>query len=255
MELEHTSGSAEVIVIIKAAPQISKRSGETVCCAGIDPYGNWLRLYPVSFRYLNNKRKFGRWDRIKFKWRKPKDDARTESRRVDQESIEIIGSLKKNQRENFLAKSLKTSLDNEYIEGRSLALIRPEIIEFVIKKKTEAEYSEEVLRFEALRLQSDLFTKQVIPHKPCEYSFKYRYRIDDGVRFGTCQDWETERTFIKWMRLYGEAEAISKMQNVFGKEYPEKGMLLAMGTHSLYPDKWLINGVIRLNEAEQGSLL
>jgi hypothetical protein len=37
------------------------------------------------------------------------------------------------------------------------------------------------------------------------------------------------------------------MKRVFGEEYPRKGMLLAMGTHSLYPETWLINGVIRLD--------
>jgi len=30
---------------------------------------------------------------------------------------------------------------------------------------------------------------------------------------------------------------------------------LAMGTHSLYPDTWLINGVVRLDEIEQLALL
>jgi len=32
-------------------------------------------------------------------------------------------------------------------------------------------------------------------------------------------------------------------------------MVLAMGTHSLYPDVWLINGIIRLDEVTQMSLL
>jgi hypothetical protein len=44
------------------------------------------------------------------------------------------------------------------------------------------------------------------------------------------------------------------MQIVFGEEYPAKGMLLAMGTHSQYPDTWLINGVIRLDDVKQLSL-
>jgi hypothetical protein len=79
-----TSGSTEAVVIVKAAPQVGRRYGETVCCAGIDIYGNWLRLYPVSFRTLEESKKFGRWDRIKFDWRMPNDDKRTESRRVDQ---------------------------------------------------------------------------------------------------------------------------------------------------------------------------
>ena len=44
------------------------------------------------------------------------------------------------------------------------------------------------------------------------------------------------------------------MRRVFGEEYPARGMLLAMGTQSLYPDTWLINGVVRLDEVEQLSL-
>jgi hypothetical protein len=45
------------------------------------------------------------------------------------------------------------------------------------------------------------------------------------------------------------------MQTRFGEEYPRKGMLLAMGTHSQYPDTWLINGIIRLDQVQQFSLL
>jgi hypothetical protein len=51
--------------------------------------------------------------------------------------------------------------------------------------------------------------------------------------------------------LTDEQRALAEMQRVFGEEYPTKGMLMAMGTHSLYPDTWLINGVVRLDEVEQ----
>ena len=127
MELSPSSGSTEAIVIIKAAPQVGQRHGETVCCAGIDLYGHWLRLYPVSFRMLDDGQKFGRWDRIKFKWRRPNDDPRPESRRVDQQSIEIVGELKQSEREKFLANSIVTSLVREREAGRSLALLKAEI--------------------------------------------------------------------------------------------------------------------------------
>src|SRR5436190_7164699 len=94
-----TSGSTEAIVMVKAAPQVGRRHGETVCCAGIDVYGQWLRLYPVSFRALDDGQKFGRWDRIRFRCRRPTDDQRPESRRVEQQSIEIVGSLKPAERQ------------------------------------------------------------------------------------------------------------------------------------------------------------
>jgi hypothetical protein len=249
-----SSGNTEAVVIIKAAPQVGQRHGETVCCAGLDLYGQWLRLYPVSFRLLDANKKFGRWDRVKFKWRRPNDDPRPESRRVDQDSIEISGELKRGERERFLTKSIITSLQRERDAGRSLALLKPDIIEFIAERKSDADLDEETKRFDALRAQGDLFSKQATPYRPCPYRFKYRYRTEDGERFGTCQDWEIEATYFNWSNQYGEPKALDELQRVFGEEYPKKGMLLAMGTHSLYPDTWLINGVIRLDDVKQSSL-
>lgn len=254
--IQHSrSGETEAIVLIKAAPQVGQRHGETVCCAGIDLQGHWLRLYPVSFRTLEDGQKFGRWDRIRFKWRLPNDDPRSESRRVDQDSFSIVGKLKESERQRFLGGSIVTSLDRERAAGRSLALLKARILGFKNEKKADDELAVEAQRFVALHAQQDLFkTKAIIPYQPCPYHFKYRYQTDDGLREGTCQDWEIEATFFKWTRLYGEQRALAEMQRVFGEEYPAKGMLLAMGTHSLYPDTWLINGVVRLDEIEQPPL-
>lgn len=250
-----TSGSTEAVVIVKAAPQVGRRHGETVCCAGIDLYGNWLRLYPVSFRTLEQSKKFGRWDQIKFNWRLPNDDKRVESRRVDQQSIEIVGSLRKSERAKFLGKTIVTSLMREREAGKSFALLKPEIIAFKIEKKHADEVKAEKQMFEAIRAQDDLFAKQVTNnYNPCPFNFKYRYRTDDGIREGTCQDWEIEATFHNWSRLYGEQKTLADMDRVFGKEYPANGMLLAMGTHSLHQDTWLINGVVRQDDISQGAL-
>ncbi len=249
------SGEADAIILIKAAPQIGLRHGETVCCAGIGLDGRWLRLYPVSFRTLDDAQKFGRWDRVHFKWRKPNDDQRIESLRVDQDSISITGTLKPSERERFLGGLIATSLESERSRGKSLALLKAHNFEFKIEKRSAAEIAADQTRFTALHAQKDLFnTKTMIPYTPCPYRFKYKYRTDDGDREGTCQDWEIEATYFKWSRDYGEEAALLRMQQVFGVDYPAKGMLLAMGTHSQYPDTWLINGVIRLNDIIQGSL-
>jgi hypothetical protein len=44
------------------------------------------------------------------------------------------------------------------------------------------------------------------------------------------------------------------MDRVFGQQYPANGMLLAMGTHSLHQDRWLINGVVRQDNISHGAL-
>ncbi|MEL6112097.1 MAG: hypothetical protein AAFR20_04765 [Pseudomonadota bacterium] len=249
------SGAAEAVVIVKAAPQIGQKHGETVCCAAIDIYGNWLRLYPVSFQTLDDGKKFGRWDRIKFQWRIPNDDPRPESRRIDQDTLEIVGQLKKNERHGFLAGRVVSSLVDERKAGRSFALLKPEILEFEIQPKPKEKIAKEAAAIEQLRKQEDLFnSKPIIPRTPCPMEFRYRYRTDDGERTGRCQDWETEATFFKWRERYGEDKAVAEMQKVFGEEYPKKGVLFAMGTHSLYPDTWLMNGIVRMNELPQGEL-
>jgi hypothetical protein len=252
-EFEDTS---EAIILVKASPQVGKRHGETVCCAGVNDKGEWVRLYPVSFRTLDQARQFRRWDRIRFRSKKPSDDPRPESLRVDHQSIEVIGELKPKERLSFLSRLEVSSINKAKAEGKSLALLRPRNLKFFIEKKTSDALKEEKKKFQALAAQADLFNSSpLIPYDPCPYNFKYGYTTDDGEREGTCQDWETDATFYNWNRHYGEQKALEHMQRVFGEEYPKKGMVLAMGTHSLYPDTWLINGIIRLDEIKQMSLL
>jgi hypothetical protein len=126
--LEHVDD--DCFVIVKAAPRASQTHGETVCIAAVDRSGAWVRLYPVSFRDLADAQRFGRWDHLRFRWRRPRtaSDARTESRRVDASSIVIVGQLPTSQRNALLNRIAVRSLKKERAEGRSLALLRPEII-------------------------------------------------------------------------------------------------------------------------------
>lgn len=148
-----------------------------------------------------------------------------------------------------------TSLATERARNRSLALLKPKDIRFVIERKSDSKMAEESAEFDQMRKQQDMFNQtEAVPYSPCPYQFKYTYLTDDGKRNGTCQDWEIEATFFKWRKLYSESSALTRIQEVFGAEYPEKGMLFAMGTHSRYPDVWLINGVLRFDDTNQRSL-
>lgn len=249
------AGKDEAIVIVKAAPQIGRKHGETVCCAAIDLYGNWLRLYPVSFRSLAEGQSFGRWDRISFKWRLPSDDNRPESRRIEQDTLQITGQLKSSERERFLSGLIVNNLEEQRALNRSFALLKPRVKKFIVEPKKADELKKEAQSITELYAQADLFNSQrLIPRKPCPFRFRYIYEDAEKERTGTCQDWETEATFFKWRNLYGEEKALSEMERVFGEEYPTKGILFAMGTHSQYPDTWLMNGIIRLDEVRQPTL-
>lgn len=108
----------------------------------------------------------------------------------------------------------------------------------------------------ALHAQAELFpVRRLVPLEPCPYRFKDAYRVDERRREGTCEDWETEATYFHWRYKYGEERALAEMQRTFGDRYPTEGMVFAMGTHSRFPDRWLIVGVLRFNEVRQPALL
>ena len=248
-------GEGEAVILVKAAPVIGSKHGETVCCAGLDLNGNWLRLFPVSFRVMDDAARFRRWDVVSFSWRKPSTDDRVESRHINSQSLKISGHMKGRERANFLDRRVVTSLNSERDSGRSLALLKPIIQRFYIEERSNAEVEAEQAKIDAFHDQADLFVpRPAVPRVACRYDFKYRYTTDDGPRDGTCQDWETTATFFNWRHQYGEAKALTYMKQKFGEELPERGLYFAMGTHSRWPDVWLINGLIQLGPIEQASL-
>lgn len=140
-----------------------------------------------------------------------------------------------------------------------MALIRPVVDRFKIEKKSDAEIAKETASYQTAVSQTDMFDERTLKAiQPCPYKFSYHYKTEENgetfKRTGTCQDWEVQATYYRWRKLYGEEKALAEINRVFGEEYPQKGMLFAMGTHSQYPDTWLINGIIRMDELGQLSL-
>lgn len=253
-----TSGESEATILVKALPQVGEKHGETVCVAAVDAYRNWIRLYPVAFRQLEDAQKFRRWQRIKFRWRlpPPNRDNRRESRNISQETITTVGQLRPADRAAFLAPLVVSSTKKEFQEGRSLAVVRPEAPEFFFRRRDHSVLEERRQSYAKLLASPDMFgARDIIPLEPAPYDFGYRYRDADGKHDCRCHDWEIEQTFLNWRVRYGEAETLRLMVETFGEKYPREGMLLAMGTHSRYPDKWMIVGVLKVPQPVQPPLL
>lgn len=252
------AGTARAVVLVKAAPQASGSHGETVCVAALDECGRWHRLYPVNFRELLPEQRFGRWDNIEFKWRLPEvaKDRRSESKRVQQDSIKIVGSLKPKGRQQFLEKAIVDSPAQAYKNGKSLALVRPRNPNFRFRRRSSKELADLLKGYQEINASPALFgTTTIVPREPAPYEFLYSYEDSDGPHVQRCHDWEVEQTFLKWRDAYGEERALTEMTRVFGDEYPSRGMVLAMGTHGQRNWQWMIIGIIRLDEIQQPSLL
>ncbi|MDZ5077884.1 hypothetical protein [Nesterenkonia sp. HG001] len=81
---------ASVLITVKAAPQPSEKYGDTVCVAGIrlsDHGPEWVRLYPIPFRSLEEYARFSKYEIIEVPIRPSRDDSRAESFKPDRSRI------------------------------------------------------------------------------------------------------------------------------------------------------------------------
>lgn len=88
----------DVLVTVKAAPNPSARSGETVCVAGLGlthgrTHTRWIRLYPINFRFLEQDQQFKKYDIIRVRATPATGDARVESWRPDMSTMTVIDHL------------------------------------------------------------------------------------------------------------------------------------------------------------------
>lgn len=248
--------SVEIIVLIKAAPETGLKHGETVCVAGVDRLGRWHRLYPVPWRDLKPPQRFGRWDIIEARWRRPSDDDRSESRRIEHRSLKVVGQVPPRERHDLANRAIVTDIDREFNEGRTLALIRPETPRFQITKLDAGAFAKEQRRRDELVDQADFFASSVLSRDVAPYAFTYDFVHAGKRRVYRCLDWEIETTFFKWRRELGEAKALADMKDVWGQKMPAAGIVFAMGTHRVrFFKTWILTGVIRADRLEQGSLM
>jgi len=248
-------GETDVVVLIKAAPEIGRTHGETVCVAGIDRLGAWHRLYPVPYKDLLPNQRFSRWDIIRVRWRRPSTDDRVESKRIDPQTLRIVGSVPSREWPSFIERAEALSLEEEDRCGRSLALIRPESPRFLIRRLTLKELEKSQRRRDSLHAQADMFSNPEIPKEAPPYRFSFQFRHAGKTREHQCIDWETEQTFFKWRNKYGEAQALEFMKETWG-HFDDHGLVFAMGTHRVKHWKtWLLSSLIRAPRTAQAQLI
>ena len=75
-------------------PHPSRVHQELVCTAGISDAGEWVRLYPIDYRYRPNHQQFRKyqWIEVELASRGAGNDNRKESRKPNLDSISILGA-------------------------------------------------------------------------------------------------------------------------------------------------------------------
>ena len=244
-----------ILITVMTYPHPSKKYMESVCVAGINESGQWIRLYPIDYRYQPQKNRFRKyqWIEVDLEKAEPEKDNRPESYRPNLDTIKILGEPLpttdgwKMRREIIDAMPHRTV--NEWksqwdVDRTSLGIVCPKrILDMEIRPATE-EWKPE---WKALFSQMRLFGPQQKPLRKLPFSFHYVFECGDSEKPHTamCEDWELGVRFLKAIDETGsEQAAAERVREKFLGELcrDDKDTRFFMGTRFPY-NTWLVLGV------------
>jgi len=246
----------QILLIVKAYPEISKRYGNVVCIAGVlEDTNELIRLYPVQLQEISRKglKKFTRFEARITKNRDEKLK-RKESYKIQTNSIKVIDdSLTKVEErnvwekrvsiiENLLSSSVE-DLENSFnIDKTSLGIIKPKIDTVSFKTKKPVEEIEIKI---AKSIQKTLFGDKIITPDKIEKTFYYEFDClnENCIHHKKiCVDWELYEAFRNWRKKYSSEDLFVKLKDKFEIFMKQRNLYFILGTHSQFPS-WFIIGL------------
>ncbi len=216
--------------------------------------GEWIRLFPVPYRFLSVDKRFSKYQWIEASVIKASDHRR-ESYHVDIDSIEIVSERmptisKWKERRELLAPLLSDSLCS--LQARrdkdkfpTLGFFKPKTITGFDMLPVDPNWSESELG--KLR-QVPLFqSAPAVELEKIPFDFRYRFTCDELKCNGhnlTCTDWELGASYLSWRREYGEAEWEEKFRMRYEHDMMERNAThFFVGTLRAHPASWIIVGL------------
>jgi len=246
----------KVLIVGMTYPHPSRGYNELVCTGGITETGEWVRLYPVDYRYRPSHQQFKKyqWITVQLGPRGQGNDNRKESRKPNLDSITLLGeplSTKNSWCERRkIIDSMSCNSLNELkslfdTDRTSLGIVRPKrVIDLEICPATDPDWKPESRQ---LFSEKTLFGEQQKPLRKLPYSFHYVFECEDSHKPHTamCEDWELGVLFLKESeRLGSDQAAAQSVRAKFLDEIcgPDKDTRFFMGTHFPY-NTWLVLGI------------
>jgi hypothetical protein len=243
-----------VLITVRTYPVPARKGVEVSCTAGITDDGNWIRLFPIPWRFLDKDKRFRKYQYIEARVAKSQSDVRPESYEIDIDSINIlpesVPSDNKWEARKVKIFPLKTQslcfLQSERDRNKqpTLGFFKPRVINGFRIKPTNTKWTEEEL---ARLKQYSLFNNapltqlEKIPH-----DFYYEFICDEPNCHGhtlSCTDWEMGALYRKCKYKYG-INWEQKFRDTFEtKIILGKDTHFFVGTLRTHPSEWIIVGL------------
>lgn len=250
---EETYIKTKVLITVMTYPVPSRKYREVVCTAGITEDYEWVRLYPIDYRYRSAHQRFRKyqWIEIGLLPRGADHDHRKESRKPDLNSMRMLGeplSTKNGWYERrqiidrmpvYTVKQLRQLYKQEQV---SLGIVRPSR---VLDLKIERSDPDWKPKYKEILDQFRLFEPQPKALRKIPFKFSYVFECEDGRHQAMIEDWELGVLWLKEAdRLGDEWKAAQSVRHKFLEELcaPDKDTRFFMGTTFPY-NSWVVLGV------------
>ncbi len=250
-KIPNSDRELDVLVNCKTYPAVSKKYTETVCTGGIDRDGNFVRLYPIPFRFLENEEKYERWNVIRVKVYKDDKDNRPESwHLIPGIKITILGRINREKdRWDWMRGGVYSSTKEMKQRGYTNGLVQIEPTELYWKPENKKWSSNQLAVFN----QGNLFhemeeIKAMSERVPWQFRLKFK-ESNTGEEF--------DQKILAWSYYQGYRRNLEKLQDenealkaVRDKVHtsildPTKIVYAIFGTHSRF-NHWMVSGIYHL---------
>ena len=249
----HQWATKRILITVKTYPTPAWKGGEVVCTAGITEEGEWVRLFPIPFRLLEDPRQYRKYDWIEARVKKAPSDPRTESFEVDIDSIRVFGQAKADKgwkaRRDIVGPLMGRSMcqlraERDRNQFPTLGIVRPLSIDRLRIQPTSAEWSKGALdRMRQLRL---IDGNRIPPLEKIPYTFLYDFHCETPTCTGykmSCTDWEMSQSFRSWHRKYRN-DWESAFRAKYERDMKDKNdTQFYVGTVHGHPNNWVIVGI------------
>lgn len=243
------------LIVVRTYPVPDALGIESSCTAAITDKGEWLRMFPVPWRLLNQTQRFRKYQWVEVAVAKALEDSRAESYRLSPDGIEIHSEPLSTAQAWRARKEIVFPMKSHCLcclarqrdeqQSPTLGVIKPATITRL--RITPAEPSEWTPAELAMLRQQHLFAeapKQELEKIP--FVFRYEFRCPEATCTGhscMCTDWEMGESYRSWRARYGD-----NWQEKFRQRY-EIEMIhrndthFFVGTVAAHPHRWIIIGL------------
>lgn len=243
----------KVLITVKAYPQSSKKHQETVCTAGIClDTREWIRLYPVPFRYLEDGKQFKKYDVLELEVTSDGTDGRPESHKIRGDSLTICENLGTEdnwrKRKDWVLPTLSKSMceiQREQLSSRkslgAFRLRRPK--DFYWESVDLSKETDDAV-------QLTLFDDKKKELEKLAYDFRYKYTCENEPDCNghnqKILDWELGEALRQWRMKYGsDQETLEKLKEKWLDSMfaDDNDPVVFVGNHHFHRQSFMVLGV------------